>query len=206
MLELTVAPTVEPITLSELKAQLRIDHSDEDTHLETLIAAARLMIEAHTGRALVSQTWRLSLDRFPTSDLWSSDRSVIRLPKPPLQSVSEITYRAADGTSPTLSDTVYAVNIPAGVTPTTGWISLKQNQTWPSTADVQNAVQVTFVAGWDTSGSPEIAETPQTLKLACKAQAAWLYEQRVPVNVGNSVNFLPWHVDSLLSLYRVREF
>jgi uncharacterized phiE125 gp8 family phage protein len=208
MLELTSAPAIEPITLAELKSQLRIDHSDEDTHLGTLIAVSRLTIEARTGRALVTQTWKLSLDRFPPSNLWSSARAVIRLPKPPLQSVSDITYTALDGTPTVLSADVYQVHAPAGITPPTGWISLKQDQVWPSTADVQNAVQVTFVAGWETAGtSPDTAdETPETLKLACKALASWFYEQRVPVNVGNIVNTLPLHVENLLSLYKVREF
>lgn len=58
---LIAGPGEEPVTLAEAKAWCRIDGSDEDDLLTSLIAAARLQVESMTGRALVSQQWRLTL-------------------------------------------------------------------------------------------------------------------------------------------------
>ncbi|MDF3812127.1 head-tail connector protein [Rhodopseudomonas sp. BAL398] len=58
-------PGAEPWTIAELKAYLRVTHDDDDTVIAALIAAARSQIEAMTRRALLTQSWRLVLDRWP---------------------------------------------------------------------------------------------------------------------------------------------
>ena len=58
---LIAGPGEEPVTLAEAKAFARIDGDDEDALVAALIAAARLHVESLTGRALVTQTWRLVL-------------------------------------------------------------------------------------------------------------------------------------------------
>ena len=58
---LIAPPGEEPVTLAEAKTFCRIDGSDEDALVSALIAAARLQVESLTGRALVTQTWRLTL-------------------------------------------------------------------------------------------------------------------------------------------------
>ena len=62
---LIAGPGEEPVTLAEAKAFCRIDGSDEDALASALIAAARLQVESLTGRALVTQTWRLSTSCAP---------------------------------------------------------------------------------------------------------------------------------------------
>jgi hypothetical protein len=62
---LIAAPGEEPVTLAEAKAFCRIDVDDDDALVSALIASARLHVEAMTGRALVEQTWRLSLSCAP---------------------------------------------------------------------------------------------------------------------------------------------
>jgi len=63
----TVEPAVEPVTLSEVKAHLRIDGTSEDDLLGGLVRAARQDVERSTGLALIDQSWRLVLDRWPAS-------------------------------------------------------------------------------------------------------------------------------------------
>jgi hypothetical protein len=58
---LIAGPGEEPVTLAEAKAYCRIDGDDEDALVNALIAAARLQVESLSGRALVTQTWRLAL-------------------------------------------------------------------------------------------------------------------------------------------------
>ena len=66
-LTLVTAPASEPVSLAEAKAHLRIEAADDDSLIGALITAARQSAEAHMRRALMSQTWRLSLDRFPAA-------------------------------------------------------------------------------------------------------------------------------------------
>lgn len=58
-------PALEPLTLDEAKAFLRVEHGDEDEAIAALVAAARLHVEAQTRRAMITQHWRLSLDAWP---------------------------------------------------------------------------------------------------------------------------------------------
>ncbi|MBN9305642.1 MAG: hypothetical protein BGO82_04010 [Devosia sp. 67-54] len=62
---LIAGPGEEPVALAEAKAFCRIDGSDEDALVAALIVAARLQVESLTGRALVTQTWRLTLNCAP---------------------------------------------------------------------------------------------------------------------------------------------
>jgi len=52
----TVQPASEPVSLTEAKAQCRVDGSDSDTLLNNYILAARIFVEEYTGTKLVSQT------------------------------------------------------------------------------------------------------------------------------------------------------
>ncbi len=62
---LLTAPAVEPLTLAEAKAFLRVEHDDDDGVIGALIAGARIHVEAQTRRALITQSWRLSIDTWP---------------------------------------------------------------------------------------------------------------------------------------------
>ena len=63
-------PAIEPWTLEDTKAFLRVTHEADDALIAALIAAARAQVEALTRRALLVQRWRLVLDR------WPSDRRI----------------------------------------------------------------------------------------------------------------------------------
>lgn len=66
------APSVEPVTLAEMRAYLRLDPDDggaEDGLIAALIAAARVALEQATRRILVPGRFRLSLADWPPGDL-----------------------------------------------------------------------------------------------------------------------------------------
>ena len=80
-LKLKTAPAIEPVTFEEAKNFIKVDTGDDNTLISSLISAARESIEKETGQVLITQTWQMFLD-------YASPE--IRIPRPPLQSVSSI--------------------------------------------------------------------------------------------------------------------
>ena len=76
-------PLAEPVSLAQAKAHLRVGHGDEDALISSLIIAARRLVEARTGLALMPQGWKLLLDDWP-------EDGVVKLPLAPVISVDEV--------------------------------------------------------------------------------------------------------------------
>jgi len=55
---LLAGPAVEPVTLEETKAHLRVEFADDDALIAGLIKAARDCAESATNRKLITQPWR----------------------------------------------------------------------------------------------------------------------------------------------------
>lgn len=66
---LVEGPVLEPVSLAEAKAWLKVDGVVEDDLIRALIVAARLMVEAEIGQVLVGQNWRLVGDAWPAGEL-----------------------------------------------------------------------------------------------------------------------------------------
>ena len=100
--QLTAKPALEPVSLTQAKAQLNIDWGDDDALLETLITAARMQFERQTGRSLITQSWQLTLEGFPWprgrephphfASVFGFTGEPIRLQKGPIQSVDHLYY------------------------------------------------------------------------------------------------------------------
>lgn len=75
-LERVTGPEIEPITLAEMKRSLRMFASvtTEDADVTNLIVAAREWVEDYTGRALVDQSWRLTIGSDCNERLFGGDR------------------------------------------------------------------------------------------------------------------------------------
>ena len=50
-------PAVEPVSLAEATAHLRVETDDENDLISSLIVNARQQVEAATGLALITQGW-----------------------------------------------------------------------------------------------------------------------------------------------------
>lgn len=135
----TIAPTAEPISLAQAKRQLRVDGTDDDTYINSLIATARSYVEYQCNTQLVVATFKQNWDYFPCTD-------EVCLNYSPLLSVSSITYVDTAGTIQTLSTDVYSVITHEKP----GKIKLKYGQYWPSVRSQPDAVTVTFRAGYAT--------------------------------------------------------
>lgn len=193
-LYLVTAPTIEPITLPEAKAQCRVDTSDEDALIAGLISAARQYAETYTHRALVTQTWDLKYDWFPCGP--------IELPLPPAVSVTSITYLDTAGASQTWSSANYLTEFPVGPKASHARLTPAYGVSYPSTYSVMNAVTVRFVCGYGSTAALALAAIPASIKAGIKLLVSHWYEQRTPVNVGNLVSPIPTTVDALLWPYK----
>lgn len=187
-LSIHTAPTAEPISLAEARKQveLPLDYTAHDEHLLRLITASRRRAEAVTGRQIVTATWNLILDQF---DYESQE---IRIPKPPLQSVTSISYVDTNGQTQTWSSTQYTVTTsrePGIVRPAYGY-------SIPTARAQPDAVTVRFVAGY---GPP--SSVPEDLKAAMLLLIGHWFAVREEVNVGNIVSPMPFAANALLQQF-----
>lgn len=185
----TVAPATEPVSLTEAKAQCRIDGTAENDLLTALIAAARTHLEEITWRALITQTWRLTLRGFPTCN------APIYLPRPPLIAVSSITYVDTAGTTQTLASGDYTVD--AAAEP--GTIEPAWGLSWPLTRDQPAAVTITYTAGFGNA-----AAVPSDLVHALKLLIGHWSENREAVAEGGLTE-VPLAVQALVAPWLVRD-
>ena len=161
--------------------------SVEDDKLESLIKTSRRIIELHTGRKFITQTWELALDAFPSCDS-------ITLPGIPLQTVSTIKYYDVDDTAATMTNTLYH----ASTYREPGTVSLKYGQVWPSTTlRPYDGAIIQYICGYGDAAS----DVPDMYKEAILKLAAELYEQRETTDFRKWEN-LPWGVKQILGYER----
>lgn len=163
------APAQPLLTLEDAKLAIRVDHNDEDSLIQAFIDAAIDQLDGYDGilgRALVDQTWRLGLGRFPFGP--------IELPLPPLIAVTSIAYVDVDGEAQTLPADDYLVHDGA-----LAMIEPAYGKSWPSTRAQKRAVTITFRAGY---GAPE--DVPAGVLAAARLMVGDLYANRETGVVG----------------------
>ncbi len=181
----TVDPTVEPVHEIDLCNHLRIDSTGGTAEL-ALITAAREYIEEAARRALVTQTWKLYLDRWPVVDY-------IALPRPPLQSVTSLKYTDKDGTQTTWNSSNYLVDTASEP----GRLVLAYGASWPNvTLQTVNPIEITYVCGYGANAVPKRWEQAVLLL------AAHWYENREATITGSTQKSIPFGVESLINLDR----
>ena len=183
----TSAPAVEPITLAEAKAHLRLDASAEDALVTSLILTSRLHIEAALGLALITQGWTYLRDRWPRS------RS-LDLPMRPIQAVTAIRVLAADGSFTTLDPTSYELDgrgLPARLV-------LPASASRPQPGRASNGIAIDFTAGWGDLP----ADVPAPIRQSLLLLVAHWYEFRAPFETGGAIVPIPRSVSDLLLPYR----
>lgn len=205
-LQLVTPPALEPVVLADAKNHLRVDVTDDDTLITLLISAARRYAEAYCERSFITQTWKLTLDSFPTGDMavpfgvpYSLPDSALLLERGAVQSITSIQYTAMDGTTQTMPPANYAADFSgdlARVTPAFG-------QIWPIPLPQIGAVQVTYVAGYGAAA----ASVPEGIRQWIMMRTNTLYENREEVAILNrgKVEALPF-IDGLLDPYRIVRF
>lgn len=206
----TYGQVLEPLTLPEAKAHLRVDFADDDVYIEQLISTARWKLERQYRRAILSQTMVLGLDWFgmpsryrdvfsplsywPVAGPQYASSSIIEL-RPPLVSITSVKYYDPSNVLQTFANTNYgfdATSEPGRLYPLPG-------KSWPATAAVPNAVQVTHI-----SGASDPAQVPENIKQAMRMVLSNFYENREESVIGTRLVALalPDGVDKLMAPYR----
>lgn len=196
MYVLVTPPAVEPVSLDEAKAHCRVEHDLDNALITALAVAARQHFERETNRALVTQTWRLDLDRFPRGG------EPIRLTRGPVASISSLAYIDEAGANQTVAAEARIDDVGGDI----GRIAPLYNEPWPwwwagcSAARRINAVAVTFVAGYGVA-----AAVPELAKVAIKLLVGHWYENRETVVVGQRAQTVtvPIAADAIIASYRI---
>jgi uncharacterized phiE125 gp8 family phage protein len=180
-------PAVEPVTLAEAKAYLRVEHDDDDDVIAALIAGARVHVEAQTRRALITQSWRL------VRDAWPEDGRIAVLPAP-LRALTAARIYRLDGTTQALDTAAFIVETalaPALLCFASGAL--------PAPGRVAAGIELDIEAGYGDAP----ADVPGDLRQAIKSLVAHWYENRGLIAAGQAVAVLPGTVAATLAPYRV---
>jgi uncharacterized phiE125 gp8 family phage protein len=186
-LVLTSGPAVEPVTLAEAKAHLRIDGTAEDTLIGSLIVTSRLHVEAALGLALITQSWSYFIDAWPPG-------RELALPLRPVQSITAVRLYAADESVQTVASDTYLLD-GAG---SPARLVRKASLAWPKPSRAANGIEIAFVAGYGNAA----ANVPAPIRQAILLLIAHWHEHREPVEIGAASVPVPPMVCDLLQPYR----
>lgn len=165
-LTIVTPPTMPLVTLADAKSMLLIDHTADDALITALIAAATIEASGVAARSFVTQTWLLALDAWP-------DDGVVRLPRPPLQSVVSVSYFDANNVEQTIAAADYIVI--ADTTP--GLIVPAVRKAWPTDLRAVAPIRVRYTAGYGTAAEVAASAQGEIVQLV-KLLAAVDYESR----------------------------
>lgn len=178
------APTVQPVSLAEVKDHLRIEHDDDDAIINALIAAATTHLDGYggiLGRCIMQQKWKVSADRF------CSRRIDL-----PFENNSAVVVKYFDNAAQeqTVAATDYEV-----LTDTLGsYVLMSVAFPHVDLANTHDPAWVEIVSGAQTT-----VEVPENLKLGIKMLIATWYEHR---DGGNAGPGLPVGVEQVLAPFR----
>lgn len=161
------ASTDDPaISLADMKGFLRVDGTADDDQITAYIATATEAVKQYLRQAILTETFVFKADGF--TDGYGDDRllalgpgvhtvsrpyvlgggETLDLPYAPMQSVTSIVTYDRGNIGTTFAASRYQVDL------TSGRIYINEGETWPSDLRAQDAVQVTYVAGYGSGSIP----------------------------------------------------
>jgi uncharacterized phiE125 gp8 family phage protein len=180
-------PLVEPISLAEAKAYLRVEHNADDDVIAALITGARVHVEAQTRRALITQSWRL------VRDAWPEDGRIAVTPAPLRELVAARVYKL-DGSTQAIDVQAFVANkasAPAMLGFTLGAL--------PAPGRHFGGIELEVEVGYGDAAS----DVPEALRQAIRVLVAHWYENRGLLGEADATGILPQSAAALLAPYRV---
>ncbi len=178
-------PSVEVVLLEDLRTHARVVHKEDDEYLLKLIVEAREEIEDTSGLAFISQTWQMTMDRWPghRNQWWDGVRelpvteleggfpSIIEPIRYPLISVDTINVFDEDSNSTAVTiASVFDIDVISKP----GRVSLQRGATWPIASRSINSIEINYTAGYGTG----VVDVPTPLTRAVRNMAGYLYDHR----------------------------
>jgi uncharacterized phiE125 gp8 family phage protein len=159
--KLITGPVLEPISLEEIKRDLRIVHVDADDSLTRMMAEARQFLETRLQSRFLTQTWEFVIDAFPVAE--------IRLPFGPVQSIVSVKYDDGVGIEQTIPPANYYLDNASFRVAPEPW--LFPTEAWPATLAAVNAVRIQFICGYTAA-----ALVPGPIRAAFRLKVRELYD------------------------------
>lgn len=186
-LELLEAPATTPVTLTEVKDQLRVEHTDDDTLINRLIsvAVAYTDVQGALGHAMITQKWGQWINSTPPQ--------TVKLLLGPLIAVTAVKYYDTDGVLQT--DTLSNYEIFGTEFSTT--IGPKEGFAWPVTQDRPDAIRIEYTIGYGSATT----DIPETLRHALMMLIGHWYDNRETTMMDELSN-VPYGFDALMDMHR----
>lgn len=189
--KVTENPSTEPVTLNEIKSQVKMEGTSlDDSYLTNLGKTARQLCESYSGLSFVSQERTIKMDRFPIDcNYISSWKNHIIVPYGPVISIDSFTYIDSDGETQTLTeDDDFIVDNSSDL------CRIEPVNSWPTPKDRINAITIVYTAGYSS--------VPEIVKDAILRTAADLYEFRTN-KVSGQLTSVPVSAQMLLDTIKV---
>jgi uncharacterized phiE125 gp8 family phage protein len=157
-IQILTPPSDLPVMRSDVQRHLGVTDDEHDLDIERLIRMAANNLTKQAGIALQSTTYMLTMDMFPKRC------AVIRLPYPPLQSITTFEHYV-DGAPVALEEGTDYQIVP-GTSNLMPGIGMTM---WPGTdTDRVDAINITYVAGYPTQDDLP-AEAAQYINVSARA-------------------------------------
>ncbi|MEQ8251572.1 MAG: hypothetical protein RIB41_10075 [Oceanibaculum nanhaiense] len=179
------APVIEPITLAEARADVKVDLPEDDARLQREIRAAREQFESETGVILTSRPMRIAFDCF-NGEIW--------IPTGPVLSIDALRYVDMAGEVQTLEPSAYQWR--AGIYE--AYVRPAYGRSWPQARPQYDSVQIDFTAGWPGTGgeSPSADLVPGNIKQALLWLVAKYFDDSAATAYGDGI-------DRIINAYKV---
>ena len=165
-LTVVTPPATLLVSLAEAKAMLLVDHTADDALITALITAATSEAQGVAARSFVTQTLQLALDAWPND-------GAVRLPRPPLLTVTSVKYFDADNVEQTVAAADYIVI--ADTTP--GLIVPASGKAWPTDLRTWSPIRIRYTAGYGAATDVAASAQGEIVQLV-KALVVVDYENR----------------------------
>lgn len=177
---------VPSLSVADFKLHNRIDTTTEDNLITSYIKAATDLIEGITGRAIGTTNFLQTFRYF--------DCREILLMRSKATAIVSIQYLDETNTLQTFNHAANGVTLSVKE-PTK--LKIADPYDWPSTNLDEDAVRITFTAGYAADG-----DIPESLKQAVRFLAAHFYENRTPISA-ITLSTVPITLQTVINKHRL---
>lgn len=186
VMEVSINPGRFPVTLAEVRQQLRIFHQEQDRMLERYIDAATQAVENYLQRALISRQYIAYLNRF---------LDPIYLRFPPVISLESLEYMDVAGFYQSVDSSVYFLeNLTAPAS-----ITLLEGQHYPQSTKHPRAIRITYTSGYGTL----VNDVPEDIRVGILAVINAFYDNASAIDPMDRQNEMQAMYHNIFSPYRM---